>query len=492
MIITVITKEKEYLYESSEPILLSEVLRRLGIPISLPCAGTGRCGKCKVRATGEISPPNAMELAHLSEAELKAGIRLLCRTAALGNAIIHYTQEDLQMQGVTEGKSSNGFHVSAPYQNGAGLAFDIGTTTVAGYLYEFPSGKQTASLLRENRQRAHGADVISRMSYAIGGGKDLLQSEIVGELKEMESELAGDKEVQARVVTGNTAMLSFYLGVDTEGMSRAPFEPGSLFGYWQGNTYFPRSMDAFVGADITTAILAADLLRHKSALLLDIGTNGEMALWHEGQLTACSTAAGPAFEGVGIEQGMEAKKGAVSKVDLTPSGLIYETVHHAPPIGICGTGVMDAVAALLERGDVDETGYMETRAKIAPGVYLTPEDVRQVQLAKAAISAGIRVLLYEAGISAADLDACYIAGGFGSFIRPETATRIGLIPFEAKNLITPIGNGAGVGAGILLLDPTRIPEAEEVAKSAHTLNLADHPRFSDYYMEEMMFPCDKG
>ena len=486
MKITVKTHGKTYCIESAEPILLAEAVRALGIPYALPCAGTGRCGKCKVKASGDISPPNAMEEAHLTEAELCGGIRLLCRTVAVGDTVIDLMQDGAPLRGITEGRFPESFRVTAPFDEGVGLAFDIGTTTVAGYAYEFPGGRCIASLSRENRQRTHGADVISRIAFAVKGGAELLKQEITAEIAEMEKELAGGREVKARVITGNTAMLSFYRGVDTLGLSRAPFQAASLFGMWEGNTYFPRAMDAFVGADVTAAILAADLLRHQTALLLDIGTNGEMALWHEGRLTCCSAAAGPAFEGVGISRGMEAVPGAVSGVRLASGNLRYETIGNASPIGICGTGVIDAVAALLERGDADASGYMEKSIEIAPGVRFTPEDVRQVQLAKAAIAAGIRVLLEDAGITASDPEVCYLAGGFGSLIRPESAVRIGLLPKEIAP--TPIGNGAGMGASMLLLDPTRIPDAEDAAKRARTLNLAESPLFGDYFMEEMAFP----
>ena len=490
MNLTIITEDKTIKTEYSYPAHLSELLAITGNSLALPCNGNGKCGKCKAIAYGNLSPLNEIEKAHLTEEERKGDVRLLCQAIALGDVTVHYIKAPTKMQGVIDGYMTKMEDVVSDYSDGYGLAFDIGTTTVAGYLYKFPSKTPIATLCEENTERVHGADVISRIEFALSGGREQLHQEITSQIKEMSEKLLQDKTVTSTVITGNTAMLSFYCNVDTEGLSHAPFIPESLFGLWEDKVYFPPCMDAFVGADITTSILACGLTEHQTALLLDIGTNGEMALWHNDTLTCCSTAAGPAFEGVGISSGIEARSGAISKVSYENKKVAYETIDHAPPIGLCGTGVLDTVATFLKMGIIDETGYMEEDVSIGDsGIIFTCEDVRQVQLSKSAIRSGIEVLLYEAGITADDLEKVYIAGGFGSYISPHSAEVIGMIPSGMKDKVCAIGNGAGTGASMLLFRRSLAFEAESIAQSAKVINLANHPKFSEYFMEEMMFPC---
>ena len=246
---------------------------------------------------------------------------------------------------------------------------------------------------------------------------------------------------------------------------------------------------AFVGADLMTALLAGGICgKPDTQLLADIGTNGEIALWHDGQLYCCSTAAGPAFEGAGISMGMGGSAGAVDRVYVQDGEIKAHVIGEAAPQGICGSGVVDAVACLLETGQMDETGYIEEEsAVIADPVVFTQNDVRMVQLAKSAIHAGIRTLLHTAGLACEDVSGLLIAGGFGSYLDVENGARIGLFPAEMLACIRVVGNAALSGASMILLNKEYRSVCEEYAKNATIVELSTDPFFADEYMERMMF-----
>ncbi len=297
-----------------------------------------------------------------------------------------------------------------------------------------------------------------------------------------------DEEPDTLVITGNTIMLHFLTGLNTLGIAQAPFTPESLFGMWNGRTYVPRCISSYVGADITTAVIASNMLGEKTSFLVDIGTNGEMALWHKGKLTCCSTAAGPAFEGADISHGMLATTGAINKVYIIDNTVAYETIDGAEAIGICGTGVIDAISCMLTLGIIDETGYMDNDFEIGnSGIYITNQDVRAVQLAKAAISAGIEALLSECKVSYEEIEKFYIAGGFGAFIDINSSANIGLIPKPIINKAVVLGNAAGIGAAVILQSRDMLEKSEEIAKTAAAIELADSPVFTEKYINNMYF-----
>jgi len=244
-----------------------------------------------------------------------------------------------------------------------------------------------------------------------------------------------------------------------------------------------------VGADITCGILATGLCAPGAArLLVDVGTNGEMALHTGGRLLCCATAAGPAFEGANISMGMPATPGAVYKVERTESGLVCRTVGGARPIGICGTGLISALGVMLRTGAMDETGRLASETfALADQIVITQQDVRNLQLAKAAIAAGIEALLGEAGLSLDEVGALYLAGGFGSYIDPAEAAAIGLIPRELAAKAVTAGNAALTGAVRMLFDDGQRMEGESLAAGALEIPLATNPRFMDAYIEHMGF-----
>jgi uncharacterized 2Fe-2S/4Fe-4S cluster protein (DUF4445 family) len=324
------------------------------------------------------------------------------------------------------------------------------------------------------------------------GGADELRSEIEHCLDELAKDMsarAGVAYPDTVVAVGNSAMLHLLTGTDPSPLAAAPFILGRYFGEWEGGRYYPPCISAYVGADMTAAILASDMCKEgKTALLLDVGTNGEMALLHEGKLLCCSTAAGPAFEGAGISCGSLAIPGAICAVTACEGALRCETIDGKPAVGLCGTGLIDAIAALLELGALEDSGFMEEDAPLGDsGLTLTRADIRQVQLAKAAIRAGIDTLLIEAGVGYEEIDTVYLAGGFGSYLHPESCAAIGMIPRELIGKLRVLGNAAGQGASLMLLSAEELAAAEDIAKSATTLELSSSMVFMEKYVDSMMF-----
>lgn len=475
-------------------VRLSQILADAGLTQPHPCGGHGKCGKCAVRVEGELSPvsPTEAEALALSGHSPEENWRLCCFCDAVGDVTLHYNTTKPALQGLLAGFSKE-FSLCPPRMGlGIGMAVDIGTTTVAAYLYDLTDGRLLTSACVENPQKVHGADVISRVGYALSGGADELRCEIgrcLDDLAKDMSARAGVALPDTTVVVGNTAMLHLLTGTDPSPLAAAPFIIKRRFGEWENGCYCGPCISAYVGADMTAAILASDMCREgKTALLLDVGTNGEMALWHEGRLLCCSTAAGPAFEGAGISCGSLAVPGAVCAVTVCKGAMSYETIDDKPATGLCGTGLIDAVAALLELGLLEDSGFMEEDAPLGDsGLTLTRADIRQVQLAKAAIRAGIDTLLFEAGIGYEAIDTVYLAGGFGSYLHPKTCAAIGMIPHDLIDKIRVLGNAAGQGASLVLLSAEEMTKAEKIADMATTLELSSSVVFMEKYVDSMMF-----
>ena len=485
---------------------IAQALDSAGVSQELPCGGRGACGKCRVGASGAIAPPDKMEQALLGDA-LQRGTRLSCRAKIAGDcAISLQTQGKMQIASGTQG-STSGFH---PLYQNYGVAVDIGTTTLAAQLYQ--NGKLLRDTVAANPQCAYGADVMTRIGASLAGQGDILQQCVVKSIEAMIDRMTRDcgiekSNIDGMVLTGNTTMLYLLTGRNPETLSHAPFAADCLFdleysardlGFSLDATcYLPKCIAAFVGADISTAILASGMLeRNETALLVDIGTNGEMALWHEGKLLCCATAAGPAFEGAQIECGCHGVPGAVDHVWVEEDRIFCHTIGETEAVGICGSGIIDAVAALLENETVDETGRMvqsdleingQSAARLADAVYLTQKDVRSIQLAKSAICAGIRTLLHVSGVPASRVKSFYIAGGFGSFIDLKSAATIGLFPAELIDVACVIGNAAETGAAMLLQDQSLRQGLNNTLNGAVAIDLSANHYFMDQYVEGMFF-----
>lgn len=477
-------------HEFAPPQRLSALLAQAGQALAHPCGGRGSCGKCAVLLTGEVSPPSA--------AEERCGTRLSCQAVLLGDATV-ILPDALPMQ--IEGGSSRDLPPVQPMPGRFGAAIDVGTTTLALRLYNLESGACLGGTTMLNPQTSVAADVIGRIDAAMRGGSDSLRDSLLAALQTMLHAAAAQAcipagEVASLVVTGNTTMLYLLTGRDPAALSHAPFEADCLFGeevtLLGRRCYLPPCLHAFVGADTTCALLSSAMPdTAETALLCDVGTNGEIALWHGGRLFIASTAAGPAFEGAGISCGCGSIPGAIDRVDVNGGTLRIHTIGDAPPVGVCGSGLVDAVAALLETEAIDETGAMDADSvPLAEGVTLTQKDVRAVQLAKAAIAAGTASLLHAAGCAPEEVNALYLAGGFGSHLRIDRAAAIGLIPPEMAGRVRVIGNAALDGAALLLTDQTLCGRAAALRAQATHVRLDGNPFFSQRYVEEMLFGAD--
>lgn len=310
-------------------------------------------------------------------------------------------------------------------------------------------------------------------------------------------------DIDGLVITGNTAMLYLLDKISPAPLASAPFQVREKFGTFissrelelpcspEAKVYLPRCISAFVGADITTALLTADICKeNQTAMLADIGTNGEIVLWHKGKLICCSTAVGPAFEGANLSQGMQGTPGAIDHAYITNGQINIHTIEDFPAVGICGSGIVDILACLLDMELLDETGLLcdGTRSYIlTDSVSVTQEDIRQIQLAKSAVRAGIETLLQQADITPDQLCQLSIAGGFGNYLDLKNAGKIGLLPEALIHTGRVLGNAALAGAAILLGNTKRITESCALADSAETAELSNNPIFVNKYVEYMMF-----
>ncbi len=423
-----------------------------------------------------------------------------------------------------------------------GIAVDIGTTTVVAYLLDLQEGEVVDAVSGLNAQKPFGGDVISRIEYCgrERDGLEFLQEKIVSQVGRMSAELCSRNELSSEniyslKIAGNTTMLHLFAGLDPVHIATSPFIPVTtdLMVYSAESLGFrdlPNctvfvlpSVSGYVGADIVSGVMATRMYSdEKLSLLVDIGTNGEIVLGNTEWLVCCSTAAGPAFEGAQISCGVGGIEGAVNTVYLDGS-LKYTTIGNAPPIGICGSGIIDVAALLIETGAADYTGRIvdmdeapsdqartvlagrfeldgESAIRITPagdggngsggeqGLYFTQKDLREVQLAKAAIAAGISTLLKETGTRVEEISNAYIAGGFGSYISKPSALGIGLLPRELEEKIKTVGNSAGMGAIMASLDKRNLQDCSHIREEARYFELSGNAVFQDEYIMAMYFP----
>lgn len=469
-----------------------------------PCGGNGTCKKCLVHVEG-------------------LGEVLACKTPVTGDQIVTIPQQNAGAVVAREG-ARIAYEITP--RSGLGAAVDIGTTTVVAHLYDLQTGEHLGTRSGMNCQRPFGADVISRIQYTTDhpDGLERLSAAIRGQVAGYCADLCAAagravEEVKAVTIAANTVMEHIYAGLSPATIAAAPFTPLSLFGdEYDGEAvglhegcviYLAPAEAGYVGGDITAGILASGA--HKAdrpVLFLDIGTNGEMALGSaKDGFVCCATAAGPAFEGAVISQGMAACDGAISAVEWDGGNLNLTVLGGGQAVGICGSGLVDALAVLLELGAVDETGRLlppdeapdgalpylvededeQVSFRLTDTVAITEGDVRQLQLAKAAIAAGIQTLLHDAGLTEDGVDKLYLAGGFGNYIRKESAAAIGLLPPSMVERIFCVGNTAGQGAAAVLLSDSAREELDALPGQCRYLELSGHKKFNDFYIECMMF-----
>ncbi len=419
-----------------------------------------------------------------------------------------------------------------------GIAYDLGSTTIVGYLMDLNTGKDVSVASVMNPQMVYGDDLVSRISFATTqeGGAEILRSVVVEALNRVAREAAESAGISCdniykATIVGNTCMTHLLLGIDATSLGQSPYVPSvcasiNLPAAELGLNICPQSpaiilpnVAGFVGSDLVGVLLASEWQDNgRTRLAVDIGTNGEMALLHNGKTYACSAAAGPAFEGAGISCGMRGGPGAIDSVIINDTVNIT-TIENRRPIGLCGSGLVDAVAQMLNAGIIDESGRMlspdqsqdlpdalrerliqtdsgvefvlATKEESGNGkaITLKSQDIRKLQLAKGSIHASIQTLIKAAGISDDNLDEILLAGAFGNYIRVESAIRIGLIPSIPIECVQSVGNAAGAGARLALLSEWELEYARKLAKSAHHLELAISSDYHTELMERMMFPA---
>ena len=590
--------------------LLSKAAAAAGLPVETPCGGVGTCSKCRVVVSGECQAPDASEAKALGEQDLAQGIRLACRTKALGEVSVTIPEssrsmvqkilkagvlrdcaimsgiskvyceltkpsldderaeferladclalQDIQLKpDLNVVRAISGLLRSADYRVTAvvqddeliavepgdtttqsyGIAYDLGSTTIVGYLMDLHTGADLAVSAVMNPQMVYGDDLVSRISFATTqeNGAPVLQAAAVDALNRIATELAQNAGISLDIiykatVVGNTCMTHLLLGIDVASLGQSPYVPSvcadiSVRARELGLEISPEAMVSvlpnvagFVGSDLVGVLLASEWVENgRCRLAVDIGTNGEMALLYQGKTYACSAAAGPAFEGAGISCGMRGAPGAIDSVRIGDSVEIT-TIDNRPAVGVCGSGIVDAIAEMLDAGIIDETGRMlspadasslpeavrerlietekgvefvlATKAQSGNGhaITLTGADIRHMQLAKGSIHAAIQTLIRTAGTTDDDLDEILLAGAFGNYIRVESAIRIGLIPPVAKEIVRSVGNAAGAGARLALLSDLEMQQARELAHIATHLELAVSPDYQMELMDRMMFP----
>ncbi|MEN1761355.1 ASKHA domain-containing protein [Anoxynatronum sibiricum] len=529
---------------------LLRALQQAGQTLSAPCGGTGRCGKCAILATAGAWPPTTADEYHLTRQQLQEGWRLAChitdKTIAAGGA--DPQQVILQVPRLTESGESTGLMVASEFPEPGepewmkkpsmafsplksasshletGIAIDLGTTTLGFRLVDRQNGAIMREDSRMNRQQQYGADVVTRIQQASQGHLKAMAALIQEDLMQgMASLTRGLSEIFITAITiaGNTTMLHLLQEISPAGMGQHPFTPVTLdmvtipfqrlFSSSDPSkahslplsphcpvTLLP-GLDAFLGADITAGIYHTRL--HESeeiSLLVDIGTNGEMVVGNRHGFTATATAAGPAFEGGSLSCGMAGVSGAIHALTWETDTFHLKTIDDQPPMGICGSGVVDLVAEGLRHGWIDVTGRLVSRFQGnavtlkapsgTPPIQVTQKDIREVQLATAAIRAGIHCLLETAAIPMEAVQRVYLAGGFGSRLNLSSALTMGLLPSPLAGKVIVAGNTALAGAADLLTDPEAPEKLQHIRQLATTLNLSNSPCFQQAFMKAMTFP----
>ena len=456
-----------------------------GLHPDAPCGGKGTCGKCTVEVDG-----NSVSA---------------CKTPVFQNTTVTLpTQAASRI--LTESRTAN-IHADGIHDYVA--AFDIGTTTLVGFLMDGMTGETLATASAMNPQTRYGADVIARIDTAIGNREPVMQQCILPALQRLLKELTTQAGISPEIIrlisiVGNTAMHHLLLGIDPKPLVTPPYMPAVreamvipaaplLPIHPDGILRILPNIAGFVGADTIACMTAVDFgSLEELTLMIDIGTNGEMVLGNRHRRIACSTAAGPAFEGARISMGMRGSPGAIDHVRIENGLICHHTIEEVEPLGICGSGLLDLVVCMLELGILDESGYLEHKHYTIPGtnVTLTQKDIREVQLAKASIRAGIELMCRHLDVKPEEIRTVLLAGAFGNYMDSRSACRIGMIPPVLLERIRPIGNAAGAGARCCAVSRDAYEYSKVLAETTEFLELASKPEFQDCFVDALEF-CEE-
>ncbi|HIS44559.1 MAG TPA: DUF4445 domain-containing protein [Candidatus Scatomorpha merdigallinarum] len=492
------------LYEPG--VTLLDVLRSESFDIAAPCGGQGKCGKCAVTLISSDGKRERVNACQILASDVGDRVVIAPDSASGG---------EIQLSGALISGAGG--------LRGYAAALDIGTTTLAVRIVDRASGETLASASAWNAQAPYGADVISRIKHASRPeGLDKLTALARNQARELIITACGDAgiaqgEIDEILCCGNTTMEHIFAGISPESLGRAPYTPATYFtgGEALRDEAFPNAairlapcVSGFVGGDTVAAVHATGMAGKSGVrLLMDIGTNGELVLGGKDGLISCSVACGPAFEGAEISCGMRSVPGAISAVRFAQGEFWYVVIGGGYPKGICGTGIVDALAEMLRAGVVDGTGRLlepdelpkglrETVSvnkkgnvsfTVAPGVKLRAADIRKLQLAKAAVRAGVDLLMERAGVTAGDIDEVCLAGGFGTRLNIKSAAAIGLIPPELADKTRAVGNAALDGVHLALCEPDGAEKLLAIRERCEYMELAGSAEFSDAFVDAMAF-----
>lgn len=467
---------------AGEGTALIDVLHAYGV--EFPCGGKGSCGKCKIRVLeGRIDSASSVD-----------GWHLACQSRLSGDVVLELEQFETLIQ-------ADESNFTFTPESGLGIAVDLGTTTVVCQLLDLESGNILGAEAALNSQGRFGSDLITRLEAGLAGHKDMMVQLIRQQIGEMTGRLmAGRDEIVKKVrIMGNSVMQHLFCDLDIRKLSFYPFESDNL----EMRTYrasdlnwpirsdeisFYPSIGSFVGSDILAGILATGMRSTREyTVLIDLGTNGEIVIGNRDRILCASTAAGPAFEGAKISMGMLATSGAISSISAGKKSWDYKVIGNTEARGICGSGLIDAIALLLKEGRLGSFGEIlsgETEVKLLGSVVLTQKDIQEFQLAKAAIATGLEILMRRLGIGVGDILRVQVAGGFGSYLNRAHMKDTGMVPF-AGECISQWGNTSLMGAKMFLFDSSEPPES--ILSVCSHVNLESEPGFQDLYIDQMAF-----
>lgn len=494
-------------------------LQELSIDINASCGGKGECGQCLVEvesSAGALAEKNELEQ-KFSKNEQQ---RLACQASILKTDKPIYvsvprrslsivesgTYWEIPVRPFVQRVGERVFYESQDLDayRGAinGIALDIGTTTLAMYLVDLETGEVRSVCARENPQTRYGNNVIARIAFATEGQR-ILEEEIRTAVNGMIATLGAPEVIYEIVVVGNPVMRDLFFGYSVESLGRTPFEPLNrepvhkmaaelgLMANPQARVYGLPLVGGFVGADAVAVVLATKICaRDEICMAIDIGTNTEIVLGNRDKLLATSCAAGPAFEGSSITHGICGVSGAIKEVHIEEGRSLYKTIDDADPVGICGSGLIDTLAELLENRIINGRGKFVGKNKtfaITRGIGLSEEDIDQLNLAKTAVAAGIKILAERYGITLNEIARIFLAGTFGYYINVENAIRIGLLPPIGPEKVEKVGNAAVEGARQALVSKLKRADAERIAKRIEHIKLEEDPDFIDQFVEELYF-----
>lgn len=471
---------------------LKDILHEFGI--EFPCGGKGTCGSCKIKLLKGELKADAIQQQKLDKLKLGPKWRLACYC----NAESDFTLEISQFENIILADNST-FDFNP--QTGCGIAVDLGTTTVVVQLVNLENGHILDSVSDVNPQVKSGGDLISRIQSCLDGKSEILKNLIRQKIGEMIKSVLTKNPVDVKKVTivGNTVMHHIFSGLNVQPLSFYPFESPDtglqIFSpqllHWplpeKTEIKFYPSIGSFVGSDILAGIAATKMAEKKEySVLIDLGTNGEIVAGNQNKILCASTAAGPAFEGAKISCGMRATTGAISSVSTENDSFNCHVIGNVKAKGICGSGLIDIMAIQIQQekiGIFGEINSGEEKIELVNNVFLTQQDIREFQLAKAAISAGLQILLNQLNITFNDIETVYIAGGFGNFLNIQNVIRTGLIECEEEKIVK-LGNTALIGAKMFLFEDTENIQ-RILGKTVH-VNLEADRNFQDIYVDKML------